>query len=379
MKNNDNVEQLFKEKFEHFEADVNPRVWSHVQHGINAAPAGGVVSSAAKFTIGKIIVGTAFVAAIAGSIWYFTSSDDNKNISLSSDKKNQTEIVLKDKTENTILGTTEEDVPTLKGEETASQKPLKELSNSHLGVGSEQGAITNKTQSLTVSDDANNEKSSDVFSRDNPSSASQNADKKTPEGPTSNKDQKSQPKPQNNNPSADNTDAEPMPLAAIIANAEAGTAPLTVSFSNQGITSSLSWDFGDGTASTENTPSHTFVKPGSYIVKLFAKNSAGNASDKITIEVKSILDMIYIPNFFTPNGDGIFDFFSFDTKNLSSIDVTIFDIHGSPAYSWTTLDGKWDGKMKNGTDAAKAVYLYTIQATGTDGVIYTRKGSVTLF
>src|ERR1035437_9498418 len=91
MKQNDNIEQLFKKTFENFEANVNPKVWSNVQHGIHSPHAGGIASSAAKFTIGKIIAGAASVAAIAGSAWYFISTD-NKTISPVSDKKIQTEI-----------------------------------------------------------------------------------------------------------------------------------------------------------------------------------------------------------------------------------------------------------------------------------------------
>ena len=34
MKNIDNIDKLFKEKFEHFESNVSPQVWSNIQSGI---------------------------------------------------------------------------------------------------------------------------------------------------------------------------------------------------------------------------------------------------------------------------------------------------------------------------------------------------------
>src|ERR1017187_8846071 len=101
MKQSDNIEQLFKQTFENFEADVNPKVWSNVQHGIHSAPAGGIASTAAKFTIGKIIAGAASVAAIAGGAWYFISTD-NKTSSSIPDRKNQTEISKQASNDNII-------------------------------------------------------------------------------------------------------------------------------------------------------------------------------------------------------------------------------------------------------------------------------------
>jgi len=376
MKNSDNIEKLFKEKFEHFEADVNPNVWSNVQHSINAAPAGGIASSVAKYTIGKIIAGAASVAVITGSVWYFVSSD-NKINSSSADKKSQTEISSKNNAENII---SENQVAGTTSNSSSSQKQIASTPNS---TSSDQNAI-NQDQSQNISGDIIHETTADASNTDNSSSASQPAHKygKADQEPTSmirgNQAQIYQSKSQNNNSSSDNQNTEQAPVATIYSSTESGDAPLTVNFSNQGVAASLNWDFGDGSVSRENAPSHTFIKPGNYVVKLSAKNSSGSVSDKISIEVKSISDVLNIPNIFTPNGDGIDDFFYFETKNIASIEVTIFNMGGNIMASWTTLDGKWDGKMKNGTDALEGNYLYVIQATGTDGVIHPKKGSVTL-
>lgn len=376
MKQNDNIEQLFKETFERFEADVNPKVWTHVQHGIQSAPAGGIVSSVAKFTLGKILAGAASVAVIAGSVWYFTTSD-NKTNSISSIKQNQTEISSKDPLQNI----TNEN----QASEATPATPLSEkqtASSSH--PSSSDKAVNNQNKSQNISEDANNAITENTSKAENSASAPPLAHKygNAPQGPTpmlrGNQVQNSQPKALNNNSNANDPTTEQAPVAAIFASTESGDAPLTVVFSNQGNASSLNWDFGDGSTAKENSPSHIFNKPGNYVVKLSAKNSAGNASDKISIEVKSISDILSVPNIFTPNGDGIDDFFYFETKNIASMQVTIFDIRGTKIISsWAVLDGKWDGRT-NGIDAPEGVYLYTIQATGTDGMIHTKKGSVTL-
>src|SRR5262249_2207190 len=50
--------------------------------------------------------------------------------------------------------------------------------------------------------------------------------------------------------------------------ASAGLAPLTVCFSNYLEPSGLecSWDFGDGSISSEQNPTHTYTNAGAYLV-----------------------------------------------------------------------------------------------------------------
>ena len=376
MKNTENIEQLFKEKFKHFEADVNPKVWAQVQHGIHSAPAGGTAASAAKFTIGKIIAGAASVAAIAGSVWYFTASD-NKTTSSPPDKKNQTEISSKDNSqnnnsENHLSGTTSNS-PLLKGQ-TAATLPGEPTDRST--------AVQNPSEHTAPI--ANNEVTADAS--DNSSLASQPAHKygNAPQGPSSinrgSLAQYSQPKSQNNNnSSADNQEAEQAPVANIFASTESGDVPLTVTFSNQGIASSLSWDFGDGSATAENAPSHTFDKPGNYTVKLSAKNSAGNASDKVTIEVKAISSIEIPPNIFTPNNDGNNDYFFLRLKNIASIEMVIQDMTDMHiVYKSADPEGKWDGKNLSGADAHTGKYWWRATAVGIDGITYEKFGIVEL-
>jgi len=52
-----------------------------------------------------------------------------------------------------------------------------------------------------------------------------------------------------------------------------GCAPLTVTFINKSKNASTySWDFGDDSQSQDSAPTHTYLKPGSYVVELTAKN-----------------------------------------------------------------------------------------------------------
>lgn len=60
--------------------------------------------------------------------------------------------------------------------------------------------------------------------------------------------------------------------------------PLVVSITNQSVYTQLNWDFGDGNASIDSTPSHIYTYPGTYYVKLSVKNNGG-CSDSITKKI----------------------------------------------------------------------------------------------
>ncbi|WP_321423206.1 PKD domain-containing protein [uncultured Methanobacterium sp.] len=63
-----------------------------------------------------------------------------------------------------------------------------------------------------------------------------------------------------------------------------GAAPLDVQFTDTSSNNptSWTWDFGDGSTSTEENPTHTYSTPGTYTVSLTAANSAGNSTQTQT-------------------------------------------------------------------------------------------------
>lgn len=60
---------------------------------------------------------------------------------------------------------------------------------------------------------------------------------------------------------------------------ETGLAPHTVDFTDRSTSDSVivkwNWDFGDGSSSAEQSPSHTYVQPGSFTVKLSIEDQKG--------------------------------------------------------------------------------------------------------
>ena len=69
-----------------------------------------------------------------------------------------------------------------------------------------------------------------------------------------------------------------------------GKMPLEVAFtdSSSGTVTGWSWDFGDGSTSTEQNPTHTYARPGKYSVSLTVTGNSGSAveikTDYITVQ-----------------------------------------------------------------------------------------------
>jgi C1A family cysteine protease len=71
--------------------------------------------------------------------------------------------------------------------------------------------------------------------------------------------------------------AIPPPDARFIAIPKKGYTPLKVTFKDRSLHKPTSWlwDFGDGTTSTEKSPTHTYTMAGTFTVNLTVKNSGG--------------------------------------------------------------------------------------------------------
>ncbi len=124
------------------------------------------------------------------------------------------------------------------------------------------------------------------------------------------------------------------------------------------------------------TPKITVRNAGVYTVT--ATNRCGQSSDTIEIQVKPCKVRVYIPNVFTPNGDGINDVFEVFLHNASFISMEIFDRWGNLVYSASGGKEPW-----NGTDGKRpypaGVYVYTFQYKDIfSSKVLTRSGSITL-
>jgi len=80
------------------------------------------------------------------------------------------------------------------------------------------------------------------------------------------------------------------PVANFTANTTTGLNPETVQFTDTSSNTPTSWlwDFGDGTTSTDQNPTHVYSLPGSYTVTLIATNNAGSSTLTQTNYIHSV-------------------------------------------------------------------------------------------
>lgn len=147
------------------------------------------------------------------------------------------------------------------------------------------------------------------------------------------------------------------------------------------------WDFGDPAAqSGTNTsiltnPSHSYSYVGDYKVNLVAISSHG-CRDIASLIVEITPDFaLYIPNTFTPDGNGTNDIFQPMGVGIDEDDyrMDIFDRWGENIFSSNNFRKGWDGTVKGGSKLApQGVYTYKIMVKDILGNKHPKVGHVTV-
>jgi len=170
-----------------------------------------------------------------------------------------------------------------------------------------------------------------------------------------------------------------LPYADFYADPDSGWVPLTTTFYNQSSDAiQYFWDYGDGNGSMEFQPTHTYQDSGRFVVELVAVDENGCADTARTRVIVGADFSIYIPNAFTPNGDGTNDFFSTPYFGVQEFEIQIYDRWGMLIYESFDPDFQWSGFYKS-RECQEGVYTYVITARGYVGEKIRRAGTVTLY
>ncbi len=128
------------------------------------------------------------------------------------------------------------------------------------------------------------------------------------------------------------------------------------------ITPSSGWSLDTGLLSDGNliiaqSVLHVFAQYGTYYATYYF-TSANGCKDTVVEPIK-VTDYItlYIPNAFSPNGDGKNDFFGAEGTFISSFEMSVFDRWGQLVTKIDNIDKSWNGTYK-GKDALEDTYIY---------------------
>ena len=87
--------------------------------------------------------------------------------------------------------------------------------------------------------------------------------------------------------------------------------------------------------------------------------------------------LLFVPNAFTPNGDGKNDQYTWSYASIKTFSIDIYDRWGALIYSADDPEKFWDGFYK-GKEVPDGVYIFIINYTGFDGRLNLVKGNITL-
>ena len=155
-----------------------------------------------------------------------------------------------------------------------------------------------------------------------------------------------------------------------------------VSFINLSTNAEIyNWSFGDSLQSQDFEPTNTYFNAGSYIVKLLIEDQLG-CKDSISKSLLVENELIYyLPTSFTPDGDGVNDFFGIRGFRLDSYQEFSLDITnrwGDKIFSTNDVYSYWDGKSSDGSDIMSGLYFWTVTIKDELGKLTKEIGEVTL-
>lgn len=148
-----------------------------------------------------------------------------------------------------------------------------------------------------------------------------------------------------------------------------------------GVINNWFWTFGTGDGSTVQNPTYIYADSGSYYVQLVVVNNNGCVDTTHSIIVIDPILTAYIPNAFSPDGNGRNDEFRIMGTDIqtSGFEMSIFDRWGERVFYTGDLLQGWNGSKGNsGPTLEQGVYVYKVTLLDWKGLSHEYIGHVTL-
>ncbi len=148
--------------------------------------------------------------------------------------------------------------------------------------------------------------------------------------------------------------SDPAPVAAFFGTPLTGASPLTVAFTDQSTNtvSSWSWNFGDGSTSTLENPSHTYTAPGTYTVGLTV-TGPGGVDSTTQVDYVTVVEPPPVAQFSGSPRTGVAPF---------TVNFTDFSAGNVTGWSWSFGDGG-TSNLQNPSYTYTSAGTYTVSLT----------------
>ena len=165
-------------------------------------------------------------------------------------------------------------------------------------------------------------------------------------------------------------------------NLSTGTVTSLIPVVQQGRIVNWAWTPSTGLSCTDcSSPQLTVTND--IVFSVTATNIYGcTARDNISISTFCKNSQVFVPNAFTPDGDGLNDILMVRGKGIFVNSFRIFNRWGQLVFQKTNFNPNdkqfgWDGRV-NGILATPDVFVFTAEVTCDNGIKYTYKGNTTL-
>jgi hypothetical protein len=307
VKNNlENIDEVFKQAFDGYEANVDPSVWSNIQSSIGTSTASGTTAGVVGKSIAlKIVAGVIAIGAVATGTYLAVDSGDSNNNLVA-----EFSPVIK-KSEEKVINTLSEETELIT--ENKEEKIIKEEFKD---------VIIKGTEEVLAIETSNN----------------------TPQVEVENTSTENNETHQNEVEESEITEVVPQPKTNVV------NVNSTVEQSEEKPDAKVKpvekTKPSEESLAESKTDKTTLVKD---------PNSAKLHKGKI-------------PRKFSPNGDGIGDVLKIEGENIKEFKAVVLSIaNGALVFEWDNLEGFWDGNDMLGNKVAVGTYLLRVTAIGEGG------------
>ena len=135
-----------------------------------------------------------------------------------------------------------------------------------------------------------------------------------------------------------------------------------------------SWNTG------ETSSSMMVSQPGIYSLTVTDNNTCAG-TDTINVNPKACAEGIFVPNAFTPNGDGHNDLLrpiNLNNEPVTQFRFAIYDRWGQRIFESRNPSSGWDGTMQ-GTEQPTGTYVWQLEYQFPGAALSVHSGTVVLF